>query len=408
MKNFRPGRLFPTFLAATLLAIASMSLNAAAGSKKNIRYDKPINQIGDIEQSADSEVAECRDELGQARRELGTTRAILERTRQAHARELEAMADRLDEIGTENKELEAELKEMGANCMSLQDRADQLVNRESVLNEQLKVAKEAADGCTVELKEARIKIAVLADNLGAIRASLAAERDRYRDEGLIRAGKALREQVRDPDNTALVWSLNDVGLLYLAEGRLDDAEALFQRALLILSRNLPDEKSAAGTLLQHLADTAWRKNDLIAAASFHEQAVDAFAASVGKSHSRYAAALNGQAGVLHALGEAKKAEEIYREALSIYEAQRPIQPVEVATPAHNLGLLYLDQGRLAEAGPMLEKAISALGNRPQQHANRALIMTRSMIRYCQQAGDMEMATLYQAKANELMLSAMTP
>jgi tetratricopeptide (TPR) repeat protein len=214
--------------------------------------------------------------------------------------------------------------------------------------------------------------------------------------------------VRDPDNTALVWSLNDVGLLYLAEGRLDEAEALFQRALLILSRQLPDEKAAAGTLLQHLADTAWRKNNLTAAASLYEQAASAFGESVGEAHPRYAAVLNGQAGVLHAMGEPAKAEELYRTALSIYEAQDPAQPVEVATPAHNLGLLYLDQGRLAEAGPMLKQAITALGDRPQQHAERALIMTRSMIRYCQQAGDMEMATLYQAKANDLMLSAMTP
>jgi hypothetical protein len=33
MKKIRPGSLFPSLLAATLLAVASVSLNAIAGSK---------------------------------------------------------------------------------------------------------------------------------------------------------------------------------------------------------------------------------------------------------------------------------------------------------------------------------------------------------------------------------------
>lgn len=408
MNHFRPGSLFPSWMSALLIALACVSLADPGGDMPTIVEPPAPDERVENHDAGRGELEDCRGELGRARRELGTTRVILERTREAHGREVEAMAARLDEVGKELGSLRAELEAKSAHGLSLQERVAELEQRESALAEQLNMADEERTTLHLEGVASRARLAEMTRDLNAARSDLKEARIRYAEEGLIRAEKALREHIRDPDNTTLIWSLNDVGLLHLAEGRLDEAEALFQRALILLGQQLPDNRIAAGTLLQHLADTAWRKNNLARSAALYQQAATSFAEALGELHPRYAAALNGQAGVLHALGEVSKAEKLYGEALAIYEHQRPSIPVDVATPAHNLGLLYLDEGRFDEAESMLKKAVHAMKDDRRQHPDRALIMTRSMIRFCQQTGDIEMAALYQAKANELILSAMTP
>jgi tetratricopeptide (TPR) repeat protein len=180
------------------------------------------------------------------------------------------------------------------------------------------------------------------------------------DEVTIRGGGALRENMDNEWNAALVGSLNDIGLLMVKDGQLDQAEAFFKRALTILDQTSEHARAASGTLLQHLADVAWMKGDLVSANHYYADAEQVFARTVGPKNRRYAAVLNGWAGVLQRQKKFGEAEDKYRQAIKVYEQKRSGDPVGLAVVLHNLGLLLMDQDRLSEAGPLLEKSVALL------------------------------------------------
>ena len=228
------------------------------------------------------------------------------------------------------------------------------------------------------------------------------QRDQLEEEGWIRQGKALREQLGPEDNAALVGSLNDVGLVMQAEGKLDQAEEMFRRALVVLDRTSGRSGATAGTILQHLADVCWARNDLDAAAANYEEAARQFSAALGDAHPRHAAALNGWARVRRDQQRPQEAEELYRMAIHVYERHQAKHPADLVVPLHNLALLLMEQGRLDEAGPLLERAV-ALAEKNRLGKGDAQVVLRSMTRYCQAVGDVERAAAFEERANELAM-----
>jgi tetratricopeptide (TPR) repeat protein len=241
-------------------------------------------------------------------------------------------------------------------------------------------------------------------------ARLHADQERWQqwidDETILRRGGALRENMDNEWNAALVGSLNDVGLLMMKDGRLDQAEAFFKRALTILDQTSGRTRASSGTLLQHLADVAWMNGDLVAAHHYYAEAEQVFAKTVGPKHRRYAALLNGWAGVLQRQHKLTEAEETYRKAIAIYEQKRDGDPAGLAVVLHNVGLLLMDQGRLSEAGPLLEKSVALLTGDAVGNPTRAMLAVRSLARCHQMAGHMEQAAACELQANELAMKMM--
>ncbi len=278
------------------------------------------------------------------------------------------------------------------------------------LEGQLQKLKRQHQDQSVELGQVRARLEEVAreaeEQKEKWRSEQALLREQMRDEGLVRQGKALREQLGPADNTALVGSLNDAGLVMLAEGRLDEAEGLFRRALEILGRTEERANPSAGTLQQHLADVAWMRNDLGAAASFYEQSAQQFSAALGASHPRHAAALNGLARVRRAQGRPEEAEELYRMAIHIYERKAAGNPGDLVVPLHNLAQLLMEQGRQEEAGALLDRAVDLMEKDKNADAGRSMIVMRTVIRHCQAVGDAEKAARCEEKINQLAMDAL--
>lgn len=226
-------------------------------------------------------------------------------------------------------------------------------------------------------------------------------RRQWQEEECIRQGRALREELGREDNAALAGSLNDAGLVLFAEGRMEEAEGLFRRALAILDRTALRPHAAAGTLLQHLGDTAWGRGDLDAALVRYEEAAGQFAEALGKDHPRHAAALNSWASALSERGRPEEAEELYRSAIDIYEGHAARQPGDLAVPLHNLGVLLLEQGRIEEADTCLRRAVQLLAG--NSGGGRAPMVMRTMARCCRAAGDLAAAAKYEEQASQLAL-----
>jgi hypothetical protein len=78
----------------------------------------------------------------------------------------------------------------------------------------------------------------------------------------------------------------------------------------------------------------------------------------------------------------------------------------LAVPLHNLGLLLLEQDRLDEAGPLLERAERLADKAGTPDGGRALVVARTLVRYYQATGEADKAAAAEQKANALALESM--
>ena len=258
-----------------------------------------------------------------------------------------------------------------------------------------------------DIETVRAQLAKAAQEAEAGRAN-AAESLRRQDaqwqaEGLIRQGRALREQLAGVRDASLAWSLNDVGLILLSERRWDEAADLFRRALSILETTVGRSDIAAGTVLQHLADAARAKGDRLVAEGHYREAAEIFEAKLGASHPRYAAALNGWACALRDMERPADAEDLYRQAIGIYEKGGMRDAAVLAIPLYNLGMLLLERERSEEAGPLLEKAVRLAEKTRATNREAYLIIVRGLVRYYRATGQMDQATQAEQKAMDALI-----
>ncbi len=228
------------------------------------------------------------------------------------------------------------------------------------------------------------------------------------EERLIRTESAMREHLAEADarGPALAWSLNDAGLLMAREGRLEIAQALFERALQSIEANFGLRHPARGTLLQNLGDILLLRRDPVAADRYREAAT-LFETVAGTSHPRLASVLNGWATALGSLGRANEAEALYRRSIRIYEdleaepkpkRAHPLSgpridadSLDLVAPLHNLALLLLDGRRLAESEALLARAYRLLKQHGRQESPQAIPVLRALAKVQRAAGNIKKA-----------------
>ena len=111
-------------------------------------------------------------------------------------------------------------------------------------------------------------------------------------------------------------SLNNLALLYYAQGKYAEAEPLYQRSLAI-----------------------WEK-------------------ALGPEHPDVATSLNNLAALYRAQGKYAEAEPLYQRALAIREKTLGPEHPDVATSLNNLAELYYTQGKYAEAEPLYQRSLA--------------------------------------------------
>jgi tetratricopeptide (TPR) repeat protein len=143
---------------------------------------------------------------------------------------------------------------------------------------------------------------------------------------------ALTEAERfGPSDLRLATSLNSLAVLHKAQGKYDQAEPLYKRALAI-----------------------WEK-------------------ALGPEHPDVATSLNNLAGLYHDQGKYDQAEPLYKRALPIMEKALGPEHRDVATSLNNLAGLYKAQGKYGQAEPLCKRALAikekALGPEPGLFSN---------------------------------------
>ncbi|MGD9612835.1 MAG: tetratricopeptide repeat protein [Kiritimatiellia bacterium] len=373
----------------------SLAQESAKNAARAQELEQALAELRESVAGKDRELARSKEQARLLQASVAALNAKMqvegEATAAAQKKQREELADLRHQAKCLATDVAALRKEKESQARQLETKAQQ----HAQLIAKFQKLEQAQAVRTDELDEVRAQLKQAAEDQRRLRAQ-------WQEEEWVRQGKALREQLGPADNAALVGSLNDVGLVLQAEGQLDEAEAMFRRALVVLDRTSGRSGATAGTILQHLAEVAWAQNDLAAAASYFEEAAQRFSAALGDTHPRHAAALNGWARVRRDQQRPDEAEELYRMAILIYERHAARHPADLVVPLHNLALLLMEQGRLDEAGTLLERA-AALAESSDLKKGDALVVMRTMVRYCQAAGDLERAAKFEERANELAM-----
>ncbi|KAF4920291.1 Kinesin light chain, partial [Colletotrichum fructicola] len=186
----------------------------------------------------------------------------------------------------------------------------------------------------------------------------------YSDQGRLKEAEAMYdralqgyEKALGPDHTSTLNSVHSLGILYSDQGRLKEAEAMYDRALQGYEKALgPDHKSTLNTV-NNLGLLYYNQGRLKEAEAMYDRALQGYEKALGPEHTSTLDTVNNLGILYKDQGRLKEAEAMYDRALQGYEKARGPDHTSTLDTVHNLGSLYKDQGRLDEAEAMYERAL---------------------------------------------------
>jgi tetratricopeptide (TPR) repeat protein len=182
---------------------------------------------------------------------------------------------------------------------------------------------------------------------------------RYNDaEPLYLRALVINEQQLGANHPNTATSLNNLASLYCSIGRYSDAEPLYLRALGISEQQLGANHPSTATSLNNLAnlyESIGRYSDaeplLVRALTINKQ-------QLGANHLTTAVSLNNLANLYKSIGRYVDAEPLFILALVIKEQQLGANHPSTATSLNNLAALYESMGRYRDAEPLHIRALS--------------------------------------------------
>ncbi|CAM1508710.1 Fc.00g055580.m01.CDS01 [Cosmosporella sp. VM-42] len=188
--------------------------------------------------------------------------------------------------------------------------------------------------------------------------------DLYADQGRLDKAEAMyeralqgKEKAWGPEHTSTLDTVNNLGLLYKSQGRLDKAEAMYERALQGYEKAWGPEHTSTLDTVNNLGLLYADQGRLNKAEAMYERALQGKEKAWGPEHTSTLNTVN-NLGLLYAdQGRLDKAEAMYERALQGYEKAWGPEHTSTLDTVNNLGLLYKSQGRLDKAEAMYERAL---------------------------------------------------
>ncbi|KAN0070367.1 TPR-like protein [Elaphomyces granulatus] len=165
------------------------------------------------------------------------------------------------------------------------------------------------------------------------------------------------EKAWGPDHTSTLNTVNNLGALYKSQGKLDEAEKMYQRALQGKEKAWgPDHTSTLDTV-NNLGTLYADQGKLDEAEKMYQRALQGKEKAWGPGHTSTLGTVN-NLGLLYAdQGKLDEAEKMYQRALQGYEKAWGPGHTSTLNTVNNLGILYKSQGKLDEAEKMYERAL---------------------------------------------------
>jgi len=169
---------------------------------------------------------------------------------------------------------------------------------------------------------------------------------------------AIREAHLGADHPDTAASLNNLALALRDQGDLDQARTLHERALAIREAHLGTDHPDIATSLNNLAVVLRDQGDLDQARTLHERALAIREVHLGTDHPDTARSLSNLAVVLRDQGDLDQARTLHERALAIHEARMGVDHPATAQSLSNLAITLASQGDLDQARNLHERALA--------------------------------------------------
>jgi CHAT domain-containing protein len=260
-------------------------------------------------------------------------------------------------------------------------------------------ARQARDVCEARSGRDHPDCAWTLDNLAVV----------YGAQGLYEAAiplheraLAIFEKALGPDHPKVADSLNNLAIVYQTQGLYEAAIPLHERSLAIREKGLGRDHPDVADSLNNLANVYGAQGRYEAAIPLHERSLAITEKALGPDHPYVADSLNNLAIVYRAQGRYEAAIPLYERALAIFEKALGRDHPGVATSLNNLANVYGAQGRYEAAIPLHERALAirekALG---PDHPDVATSLTGLAVVY-HNAGRVEEALAHSRRATAII------
>ncbi|KAJ1337372.1 protein O-GlcNAc transferase [Microdochium nivale] len=177
-------------------------------------------------------------------------------------------------------------------------------------------------------------------------------------EAMYQQALAGKEKAVGPDHTDTLRTVNNLGNVYKYQGRLAEAEAMYQRALAGCEKALGPDHTNTLMTVNNLGILYADQGRLAEAEAMYQRALAGCEKALGPDHTDTLSTVY-NLGILYAdQGRLAEAEAMYQRALAGCEKALGPDHTDTLSTVYNLGILYADQGRLAEAEAMYQRALA--------------------------------------------------
>jgi tetratricopeptide (TPR) repeat protein len=184
----------------------------------------------------------------------------------------------------------------------------------------------------------------------------------YQDQGRLTEAESIyqlaledKEKALGRDHVSTLETINNIGNLYAKQGRRE-AESMYQRALQGYEKEFgPDHISTLNTV-NNLGTLYADQGRLPEAESMCQRALQGQEKALGRGHISTLNTVN-NLGTLYQSQGRLEAESMFQRALEGYEKELGRDHTSTLDTVNNLGVLYATQGRLAEAESMYQRAL---------------------------------------------------
>ncbi|KAK4983550.1 hypothetical protein LTR50_007158 [Elasticomyces elasticus] len=165
------------------------------------------------------------------------------------------------------------------------------------------------------------------------------------------------EEALGPTDALTVQSVQMLGLLYYYQGKLAEAEQMCQRALQGREEALGPKNVSTLQSVNNLGALYLDQGKLVEAEQMYQRALQGFEEALGAKHTSTLTTVKNLASLYSNQGKLAEAEQMYQRALQGFEEALGAKHTSTLNTVNNLASLYNNQGKLAEAEQMYQRAL---------------------------------------------------
>ncbi|KAN0073071.1 HET domain containing protein [Elaphomyces granulatus] len=153
------------------------------------------------------------------------------------------------------------------------------------------------------------------------------------------------------------WELDGLGLLYADQGKLDEAQKMYQRALQGYEKAWGLDHTSTLDTVNNLGNLYKNQGKLDEAEKMFQRALQGYEKAWGPGHTSTLNTVNNLAGLYQSQDKLDDAEKMCQRALQGKEKAWGPDHTSTLDMVNNLGILYKRQGKLDEAEKMCQRAL---------------------------------------------------